>query len=286
MKNCFLIVNYNDYKSTKHLIDNIIDYKCLEEIVIVDNGSKVEEKELLSTIKNNKITIIYNDENLGYSSGINIGAKYLIDKYEKCNLIISNSDIVILNEGDLEAMIELLNYDTIGLVGPQIIERGEISRGWKEPGVKNDVMLNVPIFHAWVKEKVCQYHDDYYTTPMSVVESLSTSFFLISSETMQKINYMDENVFLYYEDNILGQKVRDNGLLVVIDNFVKVKHNYSISVDKNTNLKKNKMLLDSQLYYHTNYHHANKFKRSLLIISAHLGNALRGKKNKNSKKKK
>lgn len=286
MKNCFLIVNYNDYISTKHLIDNVIDYKCIDEIVIVDNCSTDEEKKSLSTIKNERIHIIYNDENLGYSSAINIGSKYLIDKYKECNLIISNSDVVILNEEDIEGMVELLNYDTIGLVGPQVIERGEISRGWKSPSVFTDFFLNIPILHSFFKEKICEYKDDYYNTQTSVVESLSTCFFLISSKTMQQINYMDENVFLYYEDNILGEKVRNLGLLVVVDNLVKIKHNYGITMRKNYNVRdRYKALFKSQIYYHTSYHKANRFKCFMLALSFDIGNLFR-KPKKNRKKKK
>ena len=55
MRNCFIIVNHNDYKSTKHLVDNIIDYSIIDDILIVDNASKEEEKELLKTITNDKI---------------------------------------------------------------------------------------------------------------------------------------------------------------------------------------------------------------------------------------
>ena len=73
MKNCFLIVNCNDYKSTKHLIDNIRDYKIIDHILIVDNDSKKEEKDLLSNLESENVEVYYNDENLGYSSAINIG---------------------------------------------------------------------------------------------------------------------------------------------------------------------------------------------------------------------
>ena len=34
-----VIVNYNDYETTKRLLDNVKDYKVLKEIVVVDNKS-------------------------------------------------------------------------------------------------------------------------------------------------------------------------------------------------------------------------------------------------------
>ena len=39
MKNVMIIVNYNDFDTTKRLLDNVKDYKCLDKIIVVDNHS-------------------------------------------------------------------------------------------------------------------------------------------------------------------------------------------------------------------------------------------------------
>lgn len=267
MKNCFVIVNYNDYKSTKHLIDNIIDYKIIDHIVIVDSNSRAEEKELLKTIKNKKIEILWQDENLGYSHAINIGSKYLIEKYENVNLIISNSDILIMSEEDIERLIELLNYESIGIVGPQIIERGVILKGYKDISINTEILANIPLLNLFVSDKKCLYPESHYEGNMSIVEVINSAFFLISGEVMKKIGYMDENVFLYYEDYILSKKIRNMGLMVAICNDVRVKHGYSVSVDKNYNSRgKNKLLCESKLYYHTTFGNLNPIQRKLLKL--------------------
>lgn len=272
MKNTFLIVNCNDYKSTRHLVDNIKDYKCLNEIVIVDNGSNEEEKESLATIDEGCVHVIYNDHNEGYSSAINIGAKYLINKYKKCNIFISNSDVVIMDEQDLLKMLIIIKNKEIGLLGPQVLELGSISRGSKELSPMMDFWLTVPVIRTLISDNVYLYKDDYYNTRISYVDVISSSFFLIKSDVLEKINYMDELVFLYYEDYILAKKVRNLGLRVVVCNDVKIKHQYSVSVDKILdNVDKYKLLKESQLYYHTTYNKANKFERLLLKINARLG---------------
>ena len=53
MKNCFIVVNYNDYKTTYNLIKNIEDYSCVDEIVIVDNASTDSSYENLLKLQNN-----------------------------------------------------------------------------------------------------------------------------------------------------------------------------------------------------------------------------------------
>ncbi len=271
MKNCFLIVNYNDYKSTKHLIDNIKNYKCLDEIVIVDNYSREDQIELLTTMKEKNVTVLFNESNLGYSGAINVGAKYLIDKYKKCNIIVSNSDIVIMSEEDLSCMIKHLNKKEIGIVGPQILERGFILKGRKDVSINYDIMSVTPIIKNFINNDKLNYDDSFYKESTSLVDVISTCFFMISSETLAKINYMDENVFLYYEDFIMCNKIRNLGLSVLLCNDVRIKHLYSVSVDKNfKNKNKKKMLRDSMIYYHSTYHNINFIQKKLLKILSDL----------------
>lgn len=268
MKNCFLIVNYNDYKSTKHLVDNVKRYKCIDEIVIVDNYSREDEIELLSTMNESKVHVIYNEANDGYSGAINIGAEYLIDKYQECNIIVSNSDIVILSEEDLSKMINLLNDPKIGLVGPQVLEKGNILKGRKDCSVNYDIISNMPFLRNFVNSDHLYYSDSHYKDSISYVDVITTCFFLISSDTLKKINFMDTNVFLYYEDFIICNKVRSLGLDIVICNDVKIKHLYSVSVDKNYKTpKKKKMLKNSKIYYHSTYHKINFLQKLLLKLS-------------------
>ena len=98
-----VIVNYNDYKTTKRLIENIKNYKCLEEIVVVDNNSTDDSFEKLKEFESNRITIIKNSSR-HFSSGLNVGAKCLIKKVGECNIIFSNSDVIIKGEEDLKKL--------------------------------------------------------------------------------------------------------------------------------------------------------------------------------------
>lgn len=272
MKNCLIIINCNDYKSTKHLVDNVIDYKIIDKILIVDNNSREEERNLIKSIKNKKIEKIFNDENIGYSSAINLGSKYLVDKYGKCNFIISNSDIVIMDEKDLTTLIDLLSFEKVGLVVPSLMERGQINRGWKDIGAKTDFLLGIPIIRDFVPDSIVYYNKDVYQSEYSFVDNVSSAFFLITSENLQKIGYMDEKVFLYYEGTILSKKIRDNDLMVVISNKVRIKHLYSRSVDNMiSGYKKYKLFKDSQLYYYSTYREISKFAMTLLRMQRKIG---------------
>ena len=94
-----VIVNYNDFDMTSRLLNNVKDYKCLFHIVVVDNNSTDDSFEKLKEFESNRITIIKNSSR-HFSSGLNVGAKYLIKKVGDCNIIFSNSDIIMKGEED------------------------------------------------------------------------------------------------------------------------------------------------------------------------------------------
>ena len=55
-------------------------------------------------MKNDKIDIILSDNNLGYSYAINLGIKHIESITDEANIFISNSDIIIKSEKDLEIL--------------------------------------------------------------------------------------------------------------------------------------------------------------------------------------
>ncbi len=268
MKNGFVIVNYNDFKTTNILIQNIKNYKTIDEIVVVDNCSKDDSFYQLKKIKCKKLTVIQNIDNLGYASGLNFGAKYLIKKYGECNIVFSNSDIVIYNENDLEKLIDDLNSNKkYGIVAPIIKEHDGYSRGWKLPTPIQDAILNIIWIHKFLRPKMLFYKEKYFKGIVKV-DVILGCFFLMNSKALEKVNFFDENTFLFYEENIISKKLQEKNYDVVIDSDVEVFHNHSVTIDKNVNrINKLKMLKKSQMYFQKNYNKANRFEMALLKIT-------------------
>ena len=232
MKTGIIIVNYNDFTSTEKLINNIKDYRVIDKIVVVDNHSSDDSPQKLKKLKLPKLKVIVNEENKGYSYAINTGAKYLIDEYKECNIIISNADVIIKKEEDIETLIKLLHRKNVGIVAPTILERGTKNRGWKNPTPKQEIILNIAYIHRFFRKKYLYYDDDYYQGDFSIVDVLSGCFFLIQSKTLQAVNYLDDHVFLYYEENILAKKLQVKKKINLISNKVTIIHNHSVTIDK------------------------------------------------------
>lgn len=266
--NGLVIIHYNDYESLKHLVDNVKNYSCLDKIIIVDNKSRDEEIEKVRELVTDKIELIENKSNYGFSYAINVGAK-------RCrslgmdNVFISNCDVVIKDESDLVKLLSYVDSFDIGVVGPVIEEFGTLNRGWKNPSPLLDSLMNMVGIHRHIRNKYIFYKEDHYKNEISYVDVVSGCFFLMKTSVLEDIGYLDDNVFLYYEENILAKKIKNIGKKNIIVNGVHIIHNHSVSIDKNVKkIKKLKLQKKSQYYYHKKYNHANILELILLKTTA------------------
>lgn len=268
MKNGIVIVNYNDYKTTKRLIDNIRDYKVFDKIVIVDNKSSDNSLKELKKLENKQIVVIDSGKNKGYSYALNVGCKYLIDKYKECKIIVSNSDIIIQSENDIKDLFELVKGKNV-IVGPTIIEGNNLNRGWIVPKPMDDVAMNILGLYKKYQKRHLMYQDSYYNKDISKVGTVSGCFFAISSKHLEEMGYFDENVFLYYEENIMGVKTKDLGKNIIVANNIDVIHDHAVSIDKSLKrIKKYDILKSSQYYFEKTYNHASKGELFLLRLTS------------------
>ena len=229
--NGLVIVHYNDYESLKHLIDNVKNYKVLDKIIIVDNKSNNEVLNKVRLLTNDKIELIENKFNKGFSYAINIGSKRC-KELNIDNIIISNSDVIINKEEDLSKLISYLDKEDVGVVAPVIEEFGTLNRGWKCPSPLLESFLNIVFIHRYIRKKKLFYKDNYYNNDISYVDVASGCFFLMKNKTLEEINYLDENVFLYYEENIFGIKTKRLNKTIVINNDVDVVHDHAKTINK------------------------------------------------------
>lgn len=265
MKNGIIILNYNDWKNTSLMLEDIQKYKVLDYIIVVDNCSTDESVKKLKKFENKKIKIVVANKNKGYAAGNNIGIKYLIENYEVDNIIISNPDIIVREE-EIKILMEDLKQEEISVIAPVIKEPKSMSRGWKLPTFTSELISNIPFFHKY-EFKILGYKAEEYQTDLTKVDVVKGCFFIIKKEAFEKINYFDENTFLYYEEIIMGKKLKDLGLNTYVDNRVTIIHALSQSVDKSVNrMNKFKILKESQFYYEKYINQTDIFKLIILRI--------------------
>ena len=107
----FVILNYNTWTETVGCIETIfkyttdVDYK----IYVVDNNSpkKIDEDSLKFFNSDERIEVIFHNENKGYAAGNNVGLKRALE--ENCShIVICNSDILFTDDS-IKKMYEFLN---------------------------------------------------------------------------------------------------------------------------------------------------------------------------------
>lgn len=89
-KICIIILNYNGLEDTKKCLRSVLQTKYKDfQTVIVDNGSKMNEGEILAKeFKHPRITFVRNERNLGFAKGNN----EIIKKTKTEYIILLNND--------------------------------------------------------------------------------------------------------------------------------------------------------------------------------------------------
>lgn len=122
MRFSFVILHYNSLQETIKCVDSIkntqkgTDYK----IVIVDNKSPDGSGKTLDNLYNQEdnMTIIHNEQNLGFACGNNVGFHYAKYKLKSDFIILQNSDTLVLQDDFQRLVLEEYETSSFAVLGP------------------------------------------------------------------------------------------------------------------------------------------------------------------------
>lgn len=274
MKVATIIVNYNDAEETVKYVKKISNYNIINKIVIVDNKSTdFNTIDLLKTLESDKVTLIQSGKNGGYAYGNNFGVKYLDScdvKYDY--IIVSNPDIDI-NENDIEKCIKVLvENEKIAVSAPRMynsLNKPIRRSSWKHRTFKLDLIHSTRLlellFYKLLRNG--EYSNKDYEIDVLEVDAISGAFFIIKYDAFKIVNGFDENIFLFYEEDILAQKIKNIGYKIVSINNAKFTHYESQTIGKSFSYyQKMKQLYKSKMYYQINYNRINNFQKNVFKI--------------------
>jgi Predicted glycosyltransferases len=260
-----VILNYNDASTTLSLIYLIKEYRSIDYIVVVDNNSSDNSFDKLLSIQSSKCIIVKATTNGGYSYGNNIGAKLLVEKYNVDVVFIANPDVEFRPDLIDDCIYTLHHNHKIAVVSAIMKGiSGKPMRMWlKLPSFLNSC-LDCSFIGRQINKFIRPTKIDYDRKIMEV-DIIPGSFFGIKADVFKDIGYFDENVFLYYEENILGLKIKESGYKTAIITTNTFLHKHSISINKNLKLLNSfKISLISKLYYEEKYKHINSIQKFFL----------------------
>jgi hypothetical protein len=294
MKVATILINFNDEENAIRLAKTLEKYEDISRVIIVDNLSsnqnsykklKEFEKEYIEKNENDnnlrKISVIQADKNGGYNYGLNYGIHYLEveaiqneittlddeNKKRKDNvydvIMCSNTDIEISEEAIKMSLKKLNENSKIALVAPRMLNKDKqpIRRSsWKLRTFARDVVHSSRILEILFYKKLRdgEYLGQEYKQEALQVEAISGSCFFIKYNILKELNYFDDNTFLFYEEDMLGFKLKEKGYETYSLNNVNFIHYESQSIEKTINYyKKMKQLFKSKMYYQKKYNKIN-----------------------------
>lgn len=268
MKVAVIVVNYNDVEDTLNYVKKITEYEIINRIVVVDNMSTTNDAlEKLKVLQSDKVDVISSEKNGGYSYGNNFGIKNLESKGEIYDYyIISNPDIEVSENAIQKCVEELEKNEKTAVVAPRMFNSADkpIRRAtWKFRTFRRDVVHSSRILEVLCYKvlKNGEYNEEDYKNERLKVDCISGAFFIMRRNVYEEINRFDENVFLFYEEDILAKQLLEKQYDTICLNNIKFKHFESRTIGKTFSYyKKIKELYKSKMYYHKTYTKINIFQ--------------------------
>ncbi len=185
-----ILVNFNQSKLTIDCIESIRSSSVkIEKIIVVDNASNDNSMERLRKIPD--IELLESTENLGFSAGNNIGIKYALS-HNATHIMLLNNDTVI--HGDMIKIL-LEHSDCRTVVVPKIYYYPVNSNKIWCAGGELRKFLTDSRQYGLDQEDTGQYDTE------KKVSFCNGCCFMMKAEIVKKVGLLDENYFMYCEDN-------------------------------------------------------------------------------------
>ncbi len=266
-----VILNYNCCSQTRNLVKKIKAYKTIQKIVVVDNNSPNEnEIKELETLKSGKVDVIKNLNNGGYAKGNNIGLRHLVHECHIDICIICNPDVIFEEYVVDELMEGFKNHPEFAVLGSKRVDGNcdyTQRQFWKRPSFLSELMYST-ILGSYIMGRKDIYRFEENAPKIVEVDVVPGCFFAIRSEILPQIGFLDENTFLWYEENMLAEKILDIGYKEGILTCTQIVHNHDLATTKKkTSYDIFKISANSRKHYILNYGHFNKVQKIILLIS-------------------
>lgn len=217
MKLGIVVLNYQNYMQTITCVEYLEKASKDAMILVVDNASTNDSFERIKErfSENNNVQVIANSENVGYARGNNKGIRHLLGKFPEMEYFcIMNPDVEIYDEDFFDKTTDVLERNqNIAVISGFMISNGVFDSslaGWMLPS-RYDVIFRGPLCK---QSRTSLRMID--SRGLIIVEAVSGSCFLIRRSVLEQIGLLNENTFMYNEENILGNKLKELGYQVAV----------------------------------------------------------------------
>ena len=250
------------------IVDNTINNEIKESSLYSDfyKEKNIQEYEghnvSIGYYKDIEVAICFSNENLGYAKGNNLGFSIAEHLFGNEYVIFSNNDLVFEEGLDVDILLDSFCNENISVVGPDITDlSGKIHQSpyqymtfWQDTVINYYHMIHGKLAPAW-KTNVA------YNGESGICDWLSGCFMVVKASDFSKIGGFDPGTFLYGEEIILSERLKNIGKYMWFNNDVRIIHNHSTVVRKKySEVERLRMNYKSSIYYYSKYKEIQKYK--------------------------
>lgn len=220
-----VIVNYKSSEKTVDYIRNeigkiSIPYRLVIVNVACNDESNaflekklsaflVSESDVCGRDADRNIFIVPHVDNLGYARGNNLGVSFLSEHFDLDCFLISNNDLLFLDEDVVEHLVnKLAEHPEVGAIGPKVVGLDGCDQSpcrrlsyWKDATLPN-------LLGPFASFKTGQI---LHNCAEGECFRLMGSFLLIKADAYNAAGGFDPDTFLYWEESILSERLHEEG---------------------------------------------------------------------------
>lgn len=273
-KTGMVVLNHNDTQNTERLCGEAALCPAVDNIVVADNSAP-EKRCSLQKLPAEKATMLP-VANMGYAAGNNAGIACLLSRLDADYIIISNPDVIVSCEAMQACVAFLEGHPEFAVAAPRMHGPDGSAHplsGWKEKDFVCDLAYSSGLLTRLLGVNREVYPPEHWHGEYSEVDCVAGSFFVVRRASFQKAGFFDENTFLFYEEDILGHKLRRMGFCLAVLNDQLFTHLEGISYQMSPAaiLSRYRHMQTSRLYFQKRYRKAGMGKMILLYAASGLG---------------
>ncbi len=296
-----IIIDYKSYELTYQYVMHLKEQSDMPiSVVVVDNSDSddnflslvriFQEEWVVPTLKlprelmeacalkegyqlekdNLAVALVQNIGNDGFAKGNNRGIRLAKELFDPKRLLITNNDIQITDPHTLSKLNEVFEKrNNVCLVGPYIEGLdGERQSPHRDANIRHRWVypyLFWPFFSimwrirkSFVKGFTSDIIDKTEDGP---VYRVIAAFAMADTKKFMDMGMFDESTFLYAEEMILGEKIRQAGLVTYYLHDAKIIHEQGVTTKKALGGMGKRLAgrLETESYYYRQYKHTSKF---------------------------
>lgn len=274
-KAAVIVLNHGDNDNALRLVSSLTRIPEVGCVCLVDNtgaGGLTGREEPLCHPK----AAFLRTGNFGYARCNNAGLRYVEEKYGPFRFYaISNTDVEVPPESFAACAAFLSVHAEYAVAAPHMFRpdgRPHHLTGWKERTLLCDVAYSSGLLSRLLGMYRETYPAAHWQAPFSPVDCVAGSFFLIDGAVFRRMGFFDTHTFLYYEEDILGYRLKREGYRLAVLNTCRYVHTENVTVGRSMNLVKKYWIMQrSRLYFHKHYKKENAAGYAVLCAATGLG---------------